>query len=279
MNPTLMSKIHPTAQIHPKAEIHPTAEIGAYCVVGEHVVIGPGTQLIAHVVVDGWTQIGANNRVFPYVVIGGEPQDRKFRGAPTQVIIGNNNQIREFVTINRATHEGESTLIGDDNMLLAYVHVAHNCVIGNRVTISNSVQLAGHVTVESQAVIGGLLGIHQFVHIGRLAMLGAMSRVERDVPPFTMIEGNPARIRGLNLVGLQRSGISADQDGETFALLRKAFRTLYRSDYTLDQGLALIAQLPANPAVDHLTRFLQESLTTPRRGPVPGMRRSHADGE
>ncbi|WP_287129866.1 acyl-ACP--UDP-N-acetylglucosamine O-acyltransferase [Candidatus Cyanaurora vandensis] len=271
--PTLMSLIHPTALVHPKAQLHPTVRVGPYSVVGEHVTIGPETEVMAQVVIDGWTEIGANNRIFPGAVIGGEPQDLKYQGAPSRVIIGNNNRLRECVTVNRATHEGECTVIGDDNLLMAYVHVAHNCAIADQVVISSSVLLAGHVTIESRAVIGGMLGIHQFVHVGRLSMVGGMSRVERDVPPFTMVEGNPARVRGLNLVGLARAGISPQQDDQTYALIRKAFRVLYRSGQTFNEALDELTQFPPNLAVDHLVHFLQQSLST-RRGPVPGSQKN-----
>jgi UDP-N-acetylglucosamine acyltransferase len=198
-------RIHPTAVIHPKAELHETVQVGPYAVIGEHVRIAAHTVVGAHVVIDGWTEIGEGNHIFPGAVVGTEPQDLKYSGAPSQVVIGRGNRIREFVTINRATNEGEATLIGDHNLLMAYTHVAHNCVIENQVVITNAVSLAGHIHIESQARIGGMVGIHQFTRIGRLAMVGAMSRVDRDVPPYMLVEGHPARIRGLNLVGLRRA--------------------------------------------------------------------------
>ncbi|WP_390624700.1 acyl-ACP--UDP-N-acetylglucosamine O-acyltransferase [Anthocerotibacter panamensis] len=269
----MLPMIHPSASVHPKAQLHPTVRVGPYSVVGEHVTIGPDTEVMAHVVIDGWTDIGANNAIFPGAVIGQEPQDLKYQGAPSRVVIGNNNRIRECVTVNRATHEGEITSIGDDNLIMAYVHVAHNCQIGDQVVIANSVALAGHVHIESRAVLGGVLGVHQFVHIGKLSMVGGMSRVERDVPPFTMVEGNPVRVRGLNLVGLDRAGISSEQDSETYALLRKAFRLLYRSGLTFNDALDQLTQLPSNDAVDHLLIFLKASLTGRRRGPIPGAKR------
>jgi len=276
---SLVTMIHPTAVVHPKANLHPTVKVGPYCVVGEQVTIGAGTELMPHVVIDGWTDIGENNRFSPGAVIGGDPPDLKYRGAPSRLIIGNNNRFRECVTVNRATHEGESTLIGDDNLLMAYVHVAHNCEIGDRVVIANSVSLAGHVIIESRATIGGIVGVHQFVHVGRLAMVAGMARLERDAPPFMMVEGHPARIRGLNLVGLERVGISAVQDGETYTLIRKAFRLLYRDGFTLNQALDQLNLFPANPTVSHLTNFLNQSLHPNRRGPVPHARRTKVDSE
>jgi len=276
-HPTLTTMIHPTAVVHPKANLHPTVRVGPYSMVGEHVTIGADTEIMAHVVIDGPIEIGSNNRIFSGAVLGGEPQDLKYQGALSKVIIGNNNCIREFVTINRATHEGEATVLGDGNLLMAYVHVAHNCVIGDHVVIANSVALAGHVTIESRAVIGGMVGIHQFVHIGRLSMVGGMSRIQRDVPPFTMAEGSPARIRGLNLVGLARAGISSEQDNQTFSLIRKAYRTLYRSGTPLAQALEELASFAANPAVDHLKNFLDQSLSGKRRGPIPSGYRTSSD--
>ena len=260
--------IHPTAVIHPGAQLHPTVKIGAYAVIGDNVKVGPETTIGAHVVLEGLTEIGAQNQIFSGAVIGSEPQDLKYDGAPSWVRIGDDNRIREYVTINRATGAGEATLIGNGNLLMAYVHVAHNCVIGNSVVISNNLAMAGHVQIESKAVIGGAVGIHQFVHIGRLAMVGGMSRIDRDVPPYTLVEGNPSRVRSLNLVGLKRAGMTAAELG----LLKKAFRTLYRSGYTLSEALEHLDLLPDNDYLGHLRRFLQLSQMEKRRGLIPGRR-------
>lgn len=260
--------IHPTAVIHPGAQLHPTVKIGAYAVIGDNVKVGPETTIGAHVVLEGLTEIGARNQIFSGAVIGSEPQDLKYDGAPSWVRIGDDNRIREYVTINRATGAGEATLIGNGNLLMAYVHVAHNCVIGNSVVISNNLAMAGHVQIESKAVIGGAVGIHQFVHIGRLAMVGGMSRIDRDVPPYTLVEGNPSRVRSLNLVGLKRAGMTASELG----LLKKAFRTLYRSGYTLSEALEHLDLLPDNDYLGHLRRFLQLSQMEKRRGLIPGRR-------
>ncbi|ELR99230.1 acyl-(acyl-carrier-protein)--UDP-N-acetylglucosamine O-acyltransferase [Gloeocapsa sp. PCC 73106] len=257
--------IHPTAVIHPQAEIDPSVEIGPYAVIENKVKIGPNTTIGAHVIIAGPTEIGSDNRIFPGAAIGLEPQDLKYRGAESKVKIGNNNIIREYVTINRATGENEVTLIGDHNLLMAYVHVAHNCVLENGVVIANNVALAGHVSIESKAVIGGVLGVHQFVHIGTMAMLGGMSRIDRDVPPYMLVEGNPSRVRSLNLVGLKRTGMTP----ETLKSLKDAFALLYRSDHNFTQALALLAQSEEEP-VQHLYRFLQQSITLEgRRGPIP----------
>ncbi|HAX79303.1 MAG TPA: acyl-[acyl-carrier-protein]--UDP-N-acetylglucosamine O-acyltransferase [Cyanobacteria bacterium UBA11372] len=264
--------IHPTAVIHPGAELHPTVQVGAYAVIGEKVKVGAGTIIGAHVVIDGDTEIGECNQIFPGAAIGLEPQDLKYDGSPTRVIIGNGNKIREYVTINRATREPEATLIGNNNLLMAYSHVAHNCTIEDSVIITNSVALAGHVYIESKAVIGGVLGIHQFVRIGRLAMVGGMSRIDRDVPPYMLVEGNPSRVRSLNQVGLKRAGIAELDEGQVFQTLKKAFRILYRSGLSFNQALEQLELLPASEQLQHLHHFLQLSQTKGRRGLIPGRR-------
>jgi UDP-N-acetylglucosamine acyltransferase len=263
--------IHPTAVIHPGATLHPTVKVGPYAIVGEKVTIGPDTEVGAHVVLDGYTEIGAGNQIFPGAAIGLEPQDLKYDGSLSLVKIGDNNRIREYVTVNRATHAGEVTQIGDNNLLMAYVHVAHNCVIANQVIIANAVALAGHVEIESNAVIGGVLGIHQFVQIGRFAMVGGMSRIDRDVPPYTVVEGNPCRVRGLNVVGLRRGGITEAESGKLYRELKEAFRILYRSTTSLQEGLSELGTWADNEHVQHLRHFLQASTTAPkRRGPMVG---------
>ncbi|WP_019499119.1 acyl-ACP--UDP-N-acetylglucosamine O-acyltransferase [Pseudanabaena sp. PCC 6802] len=258
--------IHPTAIVHPGAEVHPTVQIGAYSVIGEKVKIGAHTVVGAHVVIDGWTEIGDRNHIFPGAAIGLEPQDLKYNGAASLVKIGNNNRIREYVTINRATGDGEVTSIGSSNLLMAYVHVAHNCAIADNVIITNSVALAGHIVIESGARIGGIVGIHQFVHVGQMAMIGGMSRIERDVPPFMVVEGNPSRVRAINRIGLERAGL----EPEDLQLIKQAYRILYRQDFTLPEALEKLASLPENSHVMHLQKFLKASLSEGRRGPIPG---------
>lgn len=266
--------IHPTAVIHPAAEVHPTAQIGAYAVIGPRVKIGPETTVGAHVVIDGWTEIGARNHIFPGAAIGLEPQDLKYDGSISLVRIGDDNRIREYVTINRATRADEATLIGNGNLLMAYVHVAHNCVLEDNIVIANSVALAGHVQIESRAVIGGVLGVHQFVHIGRLAMVGGMSRIDRDVPPYMLVEGNPSRVRSLNQVGLKRAGLVDGDGGRTFQSLKKAYRLLYRSGLTLSEALERFDLLPESEPLANLRQFLVASQQPDRRGVIPGRRRS-----
>lgn len=275
---SLITLIHPTAVIHPGANLHPRVKVGPYAVVGEKVTIGPETEIGAHVVIDGHTEIGARNQIFPGAVIGIEPQDLKYDGSLSLVKIGDNNRIREYVTVNRATRAGEATVIGDNNLLMAYVHVAHNCVIENQVIIANAVSLAGHVEIESNAVIGGVLGIHQFVRIGRFAMLGGMSRIDRDVPPYMVVEGNPCRVRGLNTVGLRRAGITEEVSGQLYRELKEAYRLLYRSDLPLQKAIATLESWPDNEHVSHLKNFLHQSLhQSGRRGPMAGRQSGKTD--
>jgi UDP-N-acetylglucosamine acyltransferase len=262
----LKTLIHPTAVVHPKAELHPTVQVGAYAVIGAQVKVGPETIIGAHVVLEGPCEIGARNQIFPGAAIGMEPQDLKFVGEPTWVKIGDDNVIREYVTINRATGEGEATTIGNNNLLMAYVHVAHNCIIEDHVIIPNSVALAGHVHIESRARLGGVLGVHQFVHIGRHSMVGGMSRIDRDVPPYMLVEGNPVRVRTLNLVGLKRSGMAASD----LQILKKAFRILYRSALTFKEALEQLEQLGDTEQLQHLRRFILLSQMPGRRGLIPG---------
>jgi len=262
----LNTQIHPTAVIHPSVELDPTVQVGAYVVIGAHVKVGGHTNIGPHAIIEGPCEIGQRNRIFPGAAIGLEPQDLKYKGANSRVKIGDNNIIREYVTINRATGENEVTFIGDGNLLMAYVHVAHNCVIENRVTIANGVAIAGHVHIEAKAVIGGVLGIHQFVRIGRLAMLGGMSRIDRDVPPYMLVEGNPARVRSLNLVGLQRAGLTAEELG----ILKKAFRLLYRSKIPLTEAIEQLDLLANNEHLQCLTNFLRDALAEGRRGLTTG---------
>ena len=266
--------IHPTAVIHAGAQIHSSATIGPYAVIGDKVTVGADTVIGAHAVIDGNTQICERNRIFPHAAIGLEPQDLKYDGSMSLVEIGNDNAIRECVTINRPTRIGEVTRIGNHNLLMAYAHVAHNCALGDRDIIANSVALAGHVEIESHARLSGLVGVHQFVHIGAYAMVGGMSRIERDVPPYTMVEGNPSRVRGLNQVLLSRSGIAKEDDGRVYKGLKEAFRILYRSGLTLEEAISKLEAMADNERVRHLYEFLQTSVQEKgRRGPVPGRKR------
>ncbi len=273
------SLIHPTAVVHPAAQLHETVAVGPYAVIGEHVTIGAQTQVGAHAIIDGWTHIGERNRIFPGVVIGLEPQDLRYDGAETYVKIGDDNVIREYVTIHRATGAGLTTEVGSHTFLMANVHIAHNCRIEDRVIMANGVALAGHVHIETRAFVGGVLGVHQFVHIGRLAMVGGMSRIDRDVPPFTTVAGSPARVRGLNLVGMRRAGLAQENGGATLRELRGAFRTLYRSRGAFREIVDGVAAGAQSDAVAYLCRFLQASMGPGRRGSCPGIGLAGAGSE
>ena len=265
------------AQVHPLAVVDPRAELAAGVVIGPGAVVGPDVQIGAHswvgpnVVLDGHLIIGEHNKIYPGACLGQEPQDLKYKGAPTEVVIGNHNTIRECVTINRATDEGEQTRIGDHNLLMAYCHLGHNCELGNGIVMSNSIQVAGHVLIEDHAVIGGCLGIHQFVQIGGMAMVGGMTRVDRDVPPYCLVEGHPGRVRGLNRVGLRRRGLDRKDDGQDLKQLQEIWSLLYRSDHVIAEGLKLAREQSLLPLADHLCTFLEGSITSGRRGPMPAV--------
>ena len=228
--------IHPTSIVHPSAVIAKGAEIGPFCLVGEHVRIGQRTKLLAHVVVNGWTTIGDDCELHPFAAIGAPSQDRKYRGERAYVTIGDRTVIREFVSIHRATGENETTSVGSDCLLLAYVHVAHNCRVGDGVTMSNLAQLAGHVQIGDHATIGAMVGVHQFVRIGRYSMVGGASKLVRDAPPYFLTDGDPARVYGLNSVGLRRANFAAD----ALAELKQSYKTIYRSDRNLSQAIAAL---------------------------------------
>ena len=245
--------IHTSAIVHPNAKIAAGAEIGPFCIVGENVTIGAGTKLLAHVVVNGYTTIGEDTRIHPFCSIGAPSQDRKYHGEVAYTTIGSRTELREYVSVHRATGEGEVTSIGDDTLLLAYVHIAHNCRIGNHVTMSSTAQLAGHVIVEDYATIGGLTGVHQFARIGEHSMIGGMSKITRDVPPFFLIEGNPSEPHGLNSVGLRRAEFSAD----TIAELKECYRLLYRSGFNISQGVEAIREVAKAEESLRLVAFLE----------------------
>ncbi len=262
------AEVHPSAVVDPRAELDYGVVIGPGTVVGPEVKIGAQTWIGPNVVLDGRIVIGSRNKIFPGACLGLEPQDLKYRGAPTEVVIGDGNTIRECVTINRATDEGEKTSIGDGNLLMAYCHLGHNCELGNGIVMSNAIQVAGHVVIEDRAVIGGCLGIHQFVHIGGLAMVGGMTRVDRDVPPYCLVEGHPGRIRGLNRVGLRRSGIDKKERGE-LRQLQEIWTLLFRSEHVIAEGIELARKKHLMPAAEHLCEFMQASIQKGRRGPMP----------
>ena len=270
MNAEGKVQLHPSAVVDPRAELDSGVIVGPGAIIGPDVKIGAQSWIGPHVVLDGRLTLGSNNRVFPGACLGLEPQDLKYRGAPTEVVIGDDNTIREYVTINRATEEGEQTRIGNENLLMAYCHLGHNCELGNGIVMSNGIQVAGHVVIEDRAVIGGCLGIHQFVHIGRLAMVGGMTRVDRDVPPYCLVEGQPGRVRGLNRVGLRRSGLNTQQAGE-LGQLQEIWNLLFRSDHVIVEALRLAREEQLMPAAEHLCAFLEASIQKGRRGPMSAL--------
>ena len=260
--------IHDFADVSPKAELGKGVCVGSGSVIGPDVIIGPNTWIGPNVIIDGKVRIGSNNKIFPGACIGLEPQDLKYKGDFTDVLIGDNNTFRECVTINRATFEGEKTIVGNQNLLMAYSHLGHNCEIGNNVVIANSVQIAGHVVVEDRAVIGGCLGIHQFVHIGYLAMVGGMTRVDRDVPPYCLSEGHPGRMRGLNKVGIKRQGMDKENK-EEYEQLKRIWNLLFKSEYVISEGLKIAKKENLFQSSAKLCGFIELSIGKGRRGPMP----------
>tara|TARA_B100000700_G_scaffold153128_1_gene169983 strand:+ start:119 stop:976 length:858 start_codon:yes stop_codon:yes gene_type:complete len=260
--------IHDFADVSPKAELGKGVHVGSGAVIGPDVIVGQNTWIGPNVIIEGRVKIGSNNKIFPGACIGLEPQDLKYKGDFTDVLIGDNNIFRECVTINRATFEGEKTIIGSQNLLMAYSHLGHNCEIGNQAVIANSVQIAGHVVVEDRAVIGGCLGIHQFVHIGYLAMVGGMTRVDRDVPPYCLVEGHPGRIRGLNTVGIKRKNIDKENK-EEYLQLKRVWNLLFKSEYVISDGLVIARQENLLQSSSRLCNFLELSISRGRRGPMP----------
>ncbi len=251
-----MTRQNPTAQVDPKAELAADVEIGAYSVVGKDVRIGAGTVVGPHVVITGRTTIGKRNRIFQFASIGDIPQDRKYGGEPTALTIGDDNVIREYVSIHTGTAQDRgTTTIGDRNWLLGYVHIAHDCSIGNDTTFSNNSQLAGHVTVDDFATLGGFTGVHQFCRIGVHAMVAAGSIVLKDVPPFITVSGYPAKPAGTNSEGLRRRGFAAGE----IAAVRRAYKLLYREGFSLAEAKEkLAAAAIEQPVLAPLVAFLEE---------------------
>jgi UDP-N-acetylglucosamine acyltransferase len=250
-----MSTIHPTAVIAPGAELGVDVEVGPYCVIGPHVRVGDGTHLVSHVVLDGHLTLGRGCRVFPFASLGAITQDLKYRGGAPRAEIGDDTTIRECVTINTATADGDVTRVGSRCLLMAYSHVAHDCVVGDEVILANSVALAGHVTIEDRASLGGMSGVHQFGRVGTLAYIGALAKVTQDVMPYMIVDGHPAETRSINLVGLQRRGHSA----EACADLRTAHRILCREGLNVRQALERIRAELSGPEIDRLTAFIERS--------------------
>ena len=255
-NDEVLANIHPTAVISESARIGKDVTIGPYCVIGDDVEIGDGSIIGPHAVIDRWTTLGKGCRVFQFASVGAEPQDLKFKGEKSWTVIGDRTTIREGATIHRATGEGNETRIGSDCLLMAYVHIAHNCTLGNRVIMSNLASCSGHATVEDRVVIGGMAGVHQFVKIGRNAMVGGMSKLVQDVVPYTLVDGHPAKVVGLNNVGISRAGIPL----ESRRLIKQAYKILYRSGLSLPEAIAVIEQeVDSCDEVEHFLRFLRNA--------------------
>jgi len=250
-------EIHPTAIVHPRASIADGVKVGAYSLIGENVQIGNDTVIESHVVVEGWSEIGERCHLFPFVSIGAPPQHLRYRGEPTRVIIGNDNVIREFVTINRATAGGGGeTVLGQGNFIMAYSHIAHDCRVGNQVIMANASTLAGHIEVEDFAIVGGLVAVHQFVRVGCYAIIGGASAVPKDVPPYMCASGNRAQMFGLNTVGLKRHHFPET----TMSALKQAYRIIFRSHITLTKAIEKVqAEVPDLPEIRHLLDFLKSS--------------------
>jgi UDP-N-acetylglucosamine acyltransferase len=251
--------IHPTAIVAKGAKLHSTVEIGPFCTIGPHVTLGEGTRLVSHVAVEGHTTIGAGNTIYPFASIGQPSPDRKYKGEPTTLVIGNDNDIREYVTIHigTAADRGETT-IGHRNLFMAGSHVAHDCVVGNDCILANYVQLAGHVVLEDHVVVGGLSGIHQRVRVGAYAIIGGHSAVDYDVPPYASVMGRRAHLKGLNLVGLRRHGF----DRTLIQSLDKAFDTLFHADTAkkpLKPRAEKIAKSAKTEELKHLATFILNS--------------------
>ncbi len=247
--------IHPTAVVHRRAILGEGCDIGPYCVIGPDVTLGSGNRLHSHVVIDGETTLGSGNEIFPFASIGLRTQDLKWRGGATRTVLGDRNTLREGVTIHSATGDGEVTRIGSGNHILAYSHIAHNVVMGDQIIVS-SAGLAGHVVVGDLAVIGGHSLVHQFCRIGTMSIVGGCSKVVQDVPPYMLVDGNPAAVRSLNKVGLERNGVSE----EISAALKSAFRLLFRDNLSISNALAHIEhELPPLPEVRQLVQFIRAS--------------------
>ena len=249
-------QIHPSAIVDAKAQIGAGTVIGPYCVIAADVTLGPDCWLQHHVTLSGPMQAGARNKFYAYCSIGQQTQDLKYVGEPTYLEIGNENTFREFVTINRSTSSSGKTRIGNCGNFLAYSHIGHDCTVGDGVIFSNNGTLAGHVQVGDHAVMGGLTAVHQFCRLGRFAITGGCSKIVQDVPPFMIADGNPAKVRGINLIGLERKGFPAEKLKE----IKEAFRLIYRSKLNTRQAIeAMRKDLPQNEEIKEIIEFIEKS--------------------
>lgn len=257
-----MSLIHPTAIIDPAAQLDVSVRVGPYTVIGPHVRIGEGTEIGPHCVIEGHTTIGQDNRIFQFASLGAQPQDKKYAGEPTQLIIGDRNTIREFCTFNTGTAQDQGlTRVGNDNWIMAYVHIAHDCVVGDHTTMANNATLAGHVEVGDWATVGGLVGVLQRMRIGAHTMIGFASHVGKDIPPFMVVDGNPLAVRGVNLVGLRRRAFS----DQRLSAIREMHKLIYRQGLAVEQARAAMIPLrermpEAVADIDLMDAFLASSV-------------------
>ncbi len=249
-----MANIHPSAVIDSRAQIAPDVTVGAFCVIGPHVQIGAGSTLASHVVIDGHTTIGARNTFAPFSSIGGSPQDKKYAGEPTRLEIGDDNTIREYVTIHTGTAQDAGvTRVGSDNWIMAYCHIAHDCVVGDHTIFASNAQIAGHVNIQDWAILGGMCGVHQFCRVGAHAMVGAGVIVTQDVATYCMAAGTPPSTIGINSEGLKRRGFST----EAIAAIKRAYKIIFRDGHTLDAAKAEIApQVSTTPELAALFDFI-----------------------
>jgi UDP-N-acetylglucosamine acyltransferase len=249
--------IHPSALIDPGAQIGKDVSIGAFCVIGAQVEIGDGTRIGSHVVIDGPTRIGRENQIYSFSALGGDPQDKKFHGERSELVIGDRNTIREFVTFNRGTAgDAGVTRIGDDNWIMAYVHIAHDCIVGNKTIFANASSLAGHVTVEDYVILGGFTLVHQFCKVGAHAFTSMGSVINRDVPPFVTVAGKYAEPHGINSEGLKRRGFDKDR----IMSIKRAYRTLYKSGLPLAEARVQLAEAAKDaPDVRLMLEFIDRS--------------------
>lgn len=250
-------RIHPTAIVSKEAQIAEGVEIGAYTIVGPHVKIAAGTTIAHHVILEGHTLIGKNCKIFSGALLGADPQDKKYsKDTESFLIIGDGNTIREYVTMHPGSAQGSKTVVGNRNLIMIGVHVAHDCVLGDDITIANTVGLSGHVQVEDKAVIGGMAGIHQFTRIGKLSMIGGVSKVNTDIPPFSICDGNPVRFYGLNSIGLKRAGYNSKDSLE----IKKALKILFASGLKCSTAIAKVKEsCKKNKDIDHLLDFVAKS--------------------
>lgn len=250
--------IHATAIIAPGAELDSTVTVGPYAVIGEHVKIGAGTTVGPHAVIEGYTEIGCDNQIFQFASVGAIPQDLKFAGEVSYLKIGDRNRIREFVTIHLGTEDGCGvTTIGDDNLFMAYSHVAHDCIVGNHVILANAATLAGHVEVDDFAILGGLSAVHQFARIGCHVMASGGSMMGQDIVPYSIVQGDRAKVVGLNLIGLKRRGFSS----EALSNIKKMYKLVFRSNLKLEEAVAQIEEQfdTSAPEVVTYLDFLKKS--------------------